>query len=1334
MSLVARYKLDNSESNPGYNSAPMAIAKFLSSGSFTVPGGVYSLEVLVVAGGGGGGSSGGLNVPGGGGGGGVIYVPAYAVTPGQVITATVGNGGARGASGQNSVFGTQTAIGGGYGGFETAAGLPAAGGSGGGGCYINVPKTGGAGTAGQGFAGGSGGNAGDTHPAGGGGGAGGPGVTGVNAQAAAGAGGPGMYHMGTYWGAGGGGGGWSGTSVASAGGLGGGGKGGYYNTDSATAGMTNTGSGGGGGYTSTLSKSGGSGIIIVRYARPTSNAVAVYDMFKFDAVGKNSFYVPYGVGSIEYAIVGGGGGGANTGSGGGGGGMLTGTITVASGQRLLIEVGAGGIGGVATAAAGSQGGSSSLTVPGQAAITASGGGYGISHGGANGIAGGSGGGAPIRTVAPAGTGGAGIAGQGYAGGNGYVEAGWVGCSGGGGGAGGVGANGGNTVGAGNGGPGRLFYGVYYAGGGGGGDLIGTTVKGAGGVGGGGSAVQDAPGEAGVNGLGGGGAGGGYNSAYYTGGNGGSGAVILRWSAYSDVNAAMDAQAFSLRGAGTPLCIRHYPLTADPYDGSAHQESLYRATAYAPYNLSGQPCTAFGTEALRMQTRPVQRVNGQPLTVSLWMYQTSHTAYQGLIFNRDQDGAVDHLNWGLFTHTTDGSLQLHTSAQNKSTYIPPLNTWVHVIATVSRGMIYKLYINNVLTQTVAAVTYGGVTPTALHVGGSSPNGELFQGYLRDIYILNAEVDSELRTALYTNMNEWTAYALACHGSSYGGMYFNKTSYLQFPQACNPSGSGFSLMFWACMGPDLGTFYNSVLRISNSLGYILNIHFPWTDDIVYFDTGDGSGGYDRTTKTATASALKHSWSHWAFIRDSIAGTMAIYLNGSLWHFAGSLYMHTGIHTAGAQFGLGWQGWLADIQVYDTPLPRKAVEWIATGQELSTMQTTEIDDGLTLHYKMADRAESSNNLQTGGSGYLIIYNNYAMPATLRATGETYKGSPVMRLTMMAHVESWAADFRAVYGNHGVFQPESPAYAASVPYVCSIYWRPVTHPDTLVNGSPANIGWSGSYNDPKQSDGWTRSVSYRDGSDATARSDNKFWGVMCPSYVVGQSIIVDFAAPQKEQYKTLPSVFTLASSTSTIIDSAGVSHSRPTYDICPSWKNEGPLRLGCYSFLSTSKILISTFYRSHGSYTILVWIKPKVALIPVVGDNTNRRDVFRASPNWNPGLWLTSNRLRVHAQTEFRDSVISITDTNWHQVGMIWDHITQTVYAIFDGAILALGTRTAYEPGTPDRSLHLGNVIDAPPTAWLGDMADFRYYATKFTAAKVTAQYSPPVMETDDKGNLWV
>lgn len=63
--------------------------------------------------------------------------------------------------------------------------------------------------------------------------------------------------------------------------------------------------------------------------------------------------------------------------------------------------------------------------------------------------------------------------------------------------------------------------------------------------------------------------------------------------------------------------------------------------------------------------------------------------------------------------------------------------------------------------------------------------------------------------------------------------------------------------------------------------LNIHFPWSDNNVYFDAGYTSGNFDRINKAALTSETEGQWNHWAFTKNATTGSMKIYLNGVLWH---------------------------------------------------------------------------------------------------------------------------------------------------------------------------------------------------------------------------------------------------------------------------------------------------------------------------------------------------------------------------------------------------------------------------------------------------------------------
>lgn len=308
-----------SHSGPKILADNYTVRVFTSSGIFT-PAFSGTIEVLVVAGGGGG----GMDMGGGGGGGGVISNTSFSVTAGAPLTVTVGAGGFGGpagsggyrtdgagpqpgghqftvsaTNGSNSVFGSLTAVGGGYGGssyfgYTPNNGYGNAGGSGGGASGYSDGNTGrqGTGTSGQGFDGG--GSTGQYYSGGGGGAAaagsnggtpnGGAGVlnTILDLPLYWGGGGGGASYssgQGGNGGIGGGGGGANGTTTGGAGynngSPGGGGGGGQWSQTPGGNGGQYTGGGGGGGshYNATnKGGEGGSGIVIVRYLSSLGNS------------------------------------------------------------------------------------------------------------------------------------------------------------------------------------------------------------------------------------------------------------------------------------------------------------------------------------------------------------------------------------------------------------------------------------------------------------------------------------------------------------------------------------------------------------------------------------------------------------------------------------------------------------------------------------------------------------------------------------------------------------------------------------------------------------------------------------------------------------------------------------------------------------------------------------------------------------------------------------------------------------------------------------------------------------------------------------------------------
>ena len=246
-----------------------------------------------------------------------------------------------------------------------------------------------------------------------------------------------------------------------------------------------------------------------------------------------TFTVTKGSGNIQILIVAGGGGGGSTqkgstfnraGGGGGAGGYIYNSSYAVSPQSYTVTVGSGGAGG--TNATGSNGKNSIF-----GSLTAIGGGGGAgSSGDPTGNNGGSGGGSASSSSNQ----GNGTAGQGNNGGKGNGSGGAPSAraGGGGGGASTAGQTAPSVSQSGKGGNGTANAingtSITYAGGGGGGGAVSVSSA-VGGLGGGGNGKNSTNGDAGTNGLGGGGGG---TNGHHTGGNGGSGIVIISYNTFS----------------------------------------------------------------------------------------------------------------------------------------------------------------------------------------------------------------------------------------------------------------------------------------------------------------------------------------------------------------------------------------------------------------------------------------------------------------------------------------------------------------------------------------------------------------------------------------------------------------------------------------------------------------------------------------------------------------------------------------------------------------------------------------------------------------------------------
>ena len=97
---------------------------------------------------------------------------------------------------------------------------------------------------------------------------------------------------------------------------------------------------------------------------------------------------------------------------------------------------------------------------------------------------------------------------------------------------------------------------------------------------------------------------------------------------------------------------------------------------------------------------------------------------------------------------------------------------------------------------------------------------------------------------------------------------------------PLGPQVTLEMWARGAPKEAHLF---WLTDDALRRQFSAHVPWSDGNIYFDAAaDANNNYDRIVKTASPHDPS-AWNHWAFVRNTTTGRMAIYKNGDLFYDA-------------------------------------------------------------------------------------------------------------------------------------------------------------------------------------------------------------------------------------------------------------------------------------------------------------------------------------------------------------------------------------------------------------------------------------------------------------------
>ena len=108
--------------------------------------------------------------------------------------------------------------------------------------------------------------------------------------------------------------------------------------------------------------------------------------------------------------------------------------------------------------------------------------------------------------------------------------------------------------------------------------------------------------------------------------------------------------------------------------------------------------------------------------------------------------------------------------------------------------------------------------------------------------------------------------------------------------------------------------------------INVHLPWSNGSVYWDCGGAGGGYDRIDKAADTLAFEGRWNHWAFTKNTVTGSMKIYLNGVLWHSGTGksipIDFKNLILGGSADHSLTYYGKIDEFQIWDKELDEATI----------------------------------------------------------------------------------------------------------------------------------------------------------------------------------------------------------------------------------------------------------------------------------------------------------------------------------------------------------------------------------------------------------------------------
>jgi hypothetical protein len=147
-------------------------------------------------------------------------------------------------------------------------------------------------------------------------------------------------------------------------------------------------------------------------------------------------------------------------------------------------------------------------------------------------------------------------------------------------------------------------------------------------------------------------------------------------------------------------------------------------------------------------------------------------------------------------------------------------------------------------------------------------------------------------------------------------------------------------------------------------------------------------------------------------------------------------------------------------------------------------------------------------------------------------------------------------------------------------------------------------------------------------------------------------------------------------------------------------------------------------GPYSIIQWLCPMIPLV-ASGYGTNKPSganrkttIVGPGPVWNPGIWVNSDYLRVHAKTQYIDVRINWTTTVWAMLGMTFNGIN--CQAFFNGILLPAAYTTSYAPPSLTQ-LYIGAESSGGSSVnWNGKIGITQLYNRVLSQLEITQNFN--------------